>query len=754
MSDRERETNRALVKTHSRRPHFAATSSSSARSSLSRPLCLRPSARLGSSHLSAAAPADSRHHRTYIHFTSCFKACVLLSTAPWLSAEPGPFRPCTSTGADRRRPPRPQWTWPIHKQATTTTCSGTSIDSECVTRHRPARRCLESAAFAMGQSSSRQATDGEFAAGNETTDGRPRDQKDEGEHKRKNEPPHLEPRTTVDPPHTISCESTASQSSPPAPAPRSVPHAEALAAYLRRIIADAELAAVESPSSTQHDIQLLKHQLTRIQRRSDCELESRQRQERVEQLLREFAQPVMHTEGPTARPRKKRAKQSMRPPVAALPSSLLIEKEATPTSAVVIASTEPLHTNSTLVGSQVDTAHQHSSTADLVHHGSDATHGDVLWPRPSPPLVQQQWTDWDQQLQQQPDEKQSSSAPSSSPAACFLAESPGINTFADDASLRSVSPCGRGWPDPLTPDEVLSPVGIDAPLPSYPQWSEQHEQAVSLFSPPTTVGVSVSTSDVPPRHRSSRAADAAHISRVRFENLIRFDALGYLERSYQAGDYSADAVRQKLVWMVRGLVSTDRDQLIRRISQIDYKGCRDVLLADSDTDTRESTEKGDDDTTTDVESLMSRLCVRGPTLSPLEAAPDDIDGVARMRITVLVPSESAPSHRKRKEYDTPIVGWLPASTVVPSTRAAAAALDAHTRSYASLLCLAAQVNHSFQELTGFTQRDLVRRLDETNLSSLSQRMLRRDHVMPAMRLQFLSKRAGQTERMMSGYNRH
>lgn len=278
-------------------------------------------------------------------------------------------------------------------------------------------------------------------------------------------------------------------------------------------------------------------------------------------------------------------------------------------------------------------------------------------------------------------------------------------------------------------------------------------------------------------------SDYQGVSKVFLANYLSADVLSILEREYGAGNFSAAAVRQHFMWMTSTLEPDDQAEFLSQFAKISLKGSH---LTDGDCDRdgdKLNCSRDCNGAPVDhpalraaglppaaadscfVESVpgpilspgaqphasshgssmheAAKAIMRsfGKDLSPQEAAQDDLDGVARARITILfsVPPATAAvvsaAHKRKKlassnsAADESALAAMPASPMLSPQFVPASAVTAAAPPPASMVAPAepvpaaapgtlttppefkmhrmVQVNRAFERLSGYTQAEMV-----------------------------------------------
>lgn len=227
-------------------------------------------------------------------------------------------------------------------------------------------------------------------------------------------------------------------------------------------------------------------------------------------------------------------------------------------------------------------------------------------------------------------------------------------------------------------------------------------------------------------------------------NYLSNDVLAKMEHNYRAGVLSRDAIQQMVLWMAMSL-EKERSEFISEFARM---GLNELDPADETVVQRiePPIEPG-----APARSFVQLLSVSewlDFSLSPLTAAPDDMDGVARMRCTfvmhpsmhtALAPRNSGGS--KRKKSDTP-------GPDASSESAIAASAPVEPGLVRTMIF---QVNEAYERLTGYTQADLMARVGTVNMNLIFE-MLRPDHIAATHRIHTSWGVEGTTEAHLSATN--
>jgi PAS domain-containing protein len=554
-------------------------------------------------------------------------------------------------------------------------------------------------------------------------------------------------------------------------------HADSTIAYLWRLIeqAEAQAAAASSSTSHHHDIALLRYQLDTITAAARREQEEQhlRTQRQLEEQYRYASQRQLAFEASLVDPLGLYSEPAQLGAASPRPQSKRVKRSTPHTNGVV----DPLH--------HIAAAHLQYAPLQL-HHSQQPCHFAASHLPMSGSL--QATSEFEPILAPS---LQSIPPPTAASSSSFLPRPVNHHAHLDGGDFTpmlheqllqdttgTVGPASESATDILS-DEIdpFSPLAAIPPAPWSPSgFLQTADDADAHVAPSGSSVLSPNLADASYRiHSHSRSGvsdeeddaggDAMPVdesvasssastqterelfSKKFLENYLNSNTLAELERQYDSGQFSAEAARHHLAWIACSLEADEQSELLSQLNKLSLTKCDSPhhqckRVDELQPDTIPCCFVRAQEWTAMRKSNPAIPDLRLPSLpltSPNEAAVDDIDGVARIRWTMIRPSGSTHkrkkliSHDSRGEHDEDAQQQQQQlSSVTSSASSTANAVDSSIappppapppRGPHRML----HVNRAFERLTGFSQSEMV-------AIAASQRMqvmfgqLRKDHV--------------------------
>ena len=258
----------------------------------------------------------------------------------------------------------------------------------------------------------------------------------------------------------------------------------------------------------------------------------------------------------------------------------------------------------------------------------------------------------------------------------------------------------------------------------------------AMNAPYTGLPTTIPENGVSRRASSAQNDSSVQLSKIFLRNFLQLQTLEAYRAHFEQGVLSDRAVQQHVSWIVGMVDPEDRDVLLAEFEKMTVS-VRGTKIDTSQTPRDAPAPTGNP---SPVKPLKDVLVKTDTTLlSPAEAQADDIDGVARWRITIMHPTQRPDAKRKtaadgdgtaagegRDAAATTVAGVAAA----PSSAAPADGGGDSARGFHAIVT----VSKAWERLTGFTQSYF------TTLSTAERpfKLLRRDFVPAAHRILMLA----------------